>query len=383
MGFRKVYGGSLYVSGKAVNLQKKYRSFDMGVPDVGMPYQGGDVRIGDTSTEDGARIHWLQPEGMNILVADRPLLCGISWNVLNLDGFGQGTIIIINGKQYRCRLPMVGKDNDGEWGQIVKAMSGDFDSLHADTVSSYAMAPNSISELQKPAMRIGCDSRVPIGNDINPQDVGFRPVLEPLWDKQPILPGHLFKLDGSLFSIGLPSGGFNTLEKGVFNDWDYAMNTLVKSSLASWDFQAAKASSWCQKLFGQVEGKTKAIIRGGDGAYYRNTESTNIRKTSIGFRPLLCPVAKRGLNFEPNQSIFAGIPDGTQLRMYTMCVNGKPVRNGTLYAFRPGDQIKFTDEFFGEEYLVSWIVFNGRAIAKRNLVTKISWEDLKKQGYCK
>jgi len=79
---------------------------------------------------------------------------------------------------------------------------------------------------------------------------------------------------------------------------------------------------------------------------------------------------------------FASIPDGTAVRMYTLLCNGKPVRqNWENLAARAKGEISLTDQFYGEEFLVPWVISNGVAVASRPVLQGIGSDVLKNQGY--
>jgi len=91
------------------------------------------------------------------------------------------------------------------------------------------------------------------------------------------------------------------------------------------------------------------------------------------FYPQLSPV---GAN------LFASISDGTAVRMYTLLCNGKPVRqNGKKPTARTKGEISFTDQFYGDEYLIPWVISNGIAVASRPVLQGISPDVLKEQGF--
>ena len=112
----------------------------------------------------------------------------------------------------------------------------------------------------------------------------------------------------------------------------------------------------------------------------------------IGFRPVLEPCAfettvsnctLEGQDFELNsicdsthflptlqpvkKDIFADIPNGSRIHMYTFLKNGKPVHTDTQSKFRDKRHLKLTDHYFGDEYLVPWTISNGIAISDRSL----------------
>lgn len=80
------------------------------------------------------------------------------------------------------------------------------------------------------------------------------------------------------------------------------------------------------------------------------------------FYPQLSPIGARP---------FEGIPEGTEVKMYTVLANGTPVRtdlDAVEELFMPKDtQVTLIDAFYGEEFLTSWVISNGIAVASRAL----------------
>jgi len=79
---------------------------------------------------------------------------------------------------------------------------------------------------------------------------------------------------------------------------------------------------------------------------------------------------------------FTNIPNGTVVRMYTLLCNGKPVRqNGKKPPARTKGELSFTDQFYGDEFLIPWVISNGVAVADRPVLQGISEDALKEQGF--
>lgn len=83
------------------------------------------------------------------------------------------------------------------------------------------------------------------------------------------------------------------------------------------------------------------------------------------FLPQLIPFNKR---------VFSHLGDGEELRMYTLLCGGKPVRQGKgiPVACEPEASLLITDKFYGEEYLIPWVVSNGIAVAARPIISGTS-----------
>lgn len=89
-------------------------------------------KLGNTPTENVQQLNWVHFEenGKQLLVCDRNVLSGVSWDTLNASGFVEGRIIEIDGNSYLCRLLSGGvtyrdSDKDGgvpyynEWDRLV------------------------------------------------------------------------------------------------------------------------------------------------------------------------------------------------------------------------------------------------------------------------
>jgi len=79
---------------------------------------------------------------------------------------------------------------------------------------------------------------------------------------------------------------------------------------------------------------------------------------------------------------FANIPNGTAVKMYTLLCDEEPVRqDGGKPATRTKGEISITDQFYGEEFLIPWVISNGIAVASRPVLQGISPNVLKEQGF--
>lgn len=81
-----------------------------------------------------------------------------------------------------------------------------------------------------------------------------------------------------------------------------------------------------------------------------------------GFTPILTPALR---------PLFKQIPNGKVVKMYTLLYKEKPVhpnsKNNIVITAREAECIKLTDKYFGDEYLIPWIISNGVAIASKAL----------------
>lgn len=181
-----------------------------------IPTASGDVpKYDGTSTihlsfdvpEPDAKITWIKPDGMNLLISDRVLLANVSWNDLRINGFTPKEQSMDSGAygqfSFRCRLPDGGSIFDteflNEWDNILDATTEDDSRWHWQYIHSWcndiAYSDSSIRVIrghESARFRDYCDV------DSRYKNVGFRPVLE-------ILPAFGLipnvKLDGQEFSL--------------------------------------------------------------------------------------------------------------------------------------------------------------------------------------
>ena len=74
----------------------------------------------------------------------------------------------------------------------------------------------------------------------------------------------------------------------------------------------------------------------------------------------LCPILQA-----TQGNIFTDIPEGRGVRMYTFLENGHPINPyGT---FCDKSQLSLTDKYFGDKYLIPWVISNGIAVGHSTL----------------
>lgn len=187
-----------------------------------------------------------------------------------------------------------------------------------------------------------------------------------------------YVLDGTKFSVELPSDNdFEFLADLIriqkvqlskdLDEWSVGFDTWENESIdgTSYDIEA-RLTHFSFDVDGQLE-------------VCFHSEMSQTRGEYMGFRPVLFPYSKDSTKID--RSIFDSIPDGTELKMYTLLVNGQPVRWTDGIQFVDGDKIIFTDMYFDDTYLIPWIVIDDVVIAKYNLLYNVSWDDLQKQGF--
>jgi len=368
MGYKTMLAGSLFLNGE-VQLTAPNSSNPFPVPS----YEGETIAI--QNTIPGAEIAWIMPDVLNIWISKYPLLYNVSWDDLNKYGFVNGVKVEIEGKQYLCRLLQVGtKSNDkNEWDTSLLQTGMDLWDFNHDLFWG-----------KEKICRGGDDFDYQVVDPANREsNVYFRAVLETLLDQETVN-GKELLLDGQLFCLGLPSGGKDPLNtKG--SDWDEAFATGAE---LTGNINSLCCESSIQEktlINGKFIKTTTAVIRRVKGIHQETwgTIPTTIRY-GLAFRPLLAPVYKRETGeLCLNPEVFRSIPNGTIVYMYSLKMDRKPVlMTGEQPAIYESEaRITFTDQFYGEEFLIPWVIFNGKAMAAKNVLQLICWNDLHDQGY--
>lgn len=103
------------------------------------------------------------------------------------------------------------------------------------------------------------------------------------------------------------------------------------------------------------------------------------------FQPYLIPsrYSKSQGKYVRDATVFGDAMDDTDLDMYTLLMNGAPVRtcdaNPTQYL--PHSILTFTDQFFGTEFLIPWTVANGNATTRKPILQDIPAEAVTQQPF--
>lgn len=180
-------------------------------------------------------------------------------------------------------------------------------------------------------------------------------------------------------------------DEGIPCEWtDVLSVTGEDNSLWHWTdmfFWGSDAVTWRKSA-------TRAISGCGRGSTCRWDYAVESEiAVDIGFRPVLEPLGAvraapncklDGADFhlsrlpgnefcpvlQPIQStVFADIPDGQQLKMYTFTEDGRPIHVDE--PVKDTNRLTLTDRYFGDEFLVSWAISNGVAVVSRSLKQQI------------
>lgn len=194
----------------------------------------GNFVIGDTV--DGMELRWIQMG--NMLVADRCVCLGISWDTLNSMGYIFGHPISIDGQPYLCRSLKVGTEETtdfSEWDALLNIESANA-IIHWKNIYSWGQELLK-GRPERRAVRgfITAHNWTHRDSTYQRQDIGFRPVLEPLAsDLSDITVGSNMKVYG-------PHG---QIVEGVltnFTDYDLAMTTESSDfDLSGWAVQCGE-----------------------------------------------------------------------------------------------------------------------------------------------
>ena len=209
-------------------------------------------------------------------------------------------------------------------------------------------------------------------------------------DKNGFVNGKEIVIEGQHFRCRLLHVG-NT--EGVPNEWDKVLNETEENN-ALWHWK--DMCFWGSDV--STFGVSRRAVRGSRSARLWSNGDAAYRFVNIGFRPVLEPLASDNLVFnctldeqdfcwstipngkgfcpilQPTQkNVFANVPDRQRVRMYTLLKKGRPVRMDTNRKGKYQDvsQLKLTDRYFGEEYLIPWTISNGIAVADQLLLERL------------
>lgn len=200
--------------------------------------------------------------------------------------------------------------------------------------------------------------------------------------------GTIVQLDGQRFSCR----SLVVFEKNAESEWDKALKVVGNSNdIWHWD----RIYSWSQNRDTRLTSHSCGYGYRGAKHVLNFFKGDGNHTVELGFRPVLeirpvidvrpnCILDGQDFqmdnfpgskNFYPilqpaNKDAFESILDGTKLRMYSVLKNGKPVRMDTnrLSKFRELSKLQLVDKYYGDEYLVPWVISNGIAIASRALL---------------
>ena len=317
MAYKKVILGSLYLDG-------------MAQPNPQNPIQGGDipsydgassVTIGDTVTGKG--ITWIRPEGMKVLVADRVLMTNVSYHDLDQFQFTEGTVVSIDRIRYRCRIMKeMQQEGKGEW-------------------DDYLARTNNLTSLWnwRTIGTICGETRAVASKGIQPAQASSSSAI--------VRGGKSSKLFGRVEACKRSNEmGFRPILIPVENNLPHYGKRVT------------------------LDGQQFLV---GQDMIHTSRDKIAIEE---GFRPILFPEVGQ-------PSPFIGIPDKTVVTMYTLLMGGKPVRQDRKdpVRYKTAQKLTITDEFYGFEYLIQWVIKQGYPHALNDILKDISVSALCEQGF--
>ena len=190
--------------------------------------------------------------------------------------------------------------------------------------------------------------------------------------------GRKIELSGHLVTIGVPYSGYDS-DKTPFDIMDDAIKRCGDSdSLWHW----SDGFSLCADTI-------TYHAQGGLGAKVFLYNFSNTTTKALGFRPLLTPAKPSDCN--DSFELFRDLKDGAQLNAYTMLLDGNPINTANpsqITSYHSiarnnysGHRIQIVDDYYGDDFLIPWVFFGGCAMAAKNILLNISWNDLVSEGF--
>lgn len=206
-------------------------------------------------------------------------------------------------------------------------------------------------------------------------------------EKQGFVEGRQIFIDGHYFRCRLLQVGDGP---GTPNEWDEILDiTGIENPLWHWNQMYFWGTSMTK------ENTLGHALRGYYDARTWGSFGASARDVAIGFRPVLEPLGpnsialKRkldGIDFllsslpggdgfcpvlKPvKENVFTDIPNGSQIKMYSFLEGSRPVTIDER--IEDPTKLTLTDRYFGDEYLIPWVVSNGIAVASRILFRRES-----------
>lgn len=281
-------------------------------PTTDIPEYFGPKSIDIKDAQDEEPITWINPVGTNLLVADRVLLTMVSWDDLDEQGFVKGKEVHIGGKSYRCRLLQVG-DTEGvpnEWDAILGTTTDDNGIWHWKNIWFWGM--DAVKDMPSDRVIRECDNWSDAPAAGRYIDVGFRPVLEPITSSVTSSTPISAPTSASPTTVPTSSGSAESTERAMLDGQEFVLQYLQQDS---WD------------------------------------RTLTLRLSSVA------------------GNAFNNMPNGTTVKMYTILADGNPIRMDLQKPVPVFSEValQITDKYFGDEFLVSWVILDNMAIANRLL----------------
>ena len=192
--------------------------------------------------------------------------------------------------------------------------------------------------------------------------------------------GKICYINGQPYIVSVPTGGKSEGEDDKHNQWDELINFLGEESNDIFHWKGI--CSWCQE---RVLASARAIRGYNSARCWLNNLATN-RGVHVGFRPVLSPLNADTL--KPDPSLLDDIPDGRVFALASLYMDGKvvenpenPVEEGDIPDYIPGVEITLGDRDLDKTNWLYVIKYEDLLWADRNILKRISWDDLKDQGF--
>lgn len=184
--------------------------------------------------------------------------------------------------------------------------------------------------------------------------------------------GKMCWINGQPYSVGLPTGGKSKTD--CKNQWDDFIAFLGGDCNELHWYQQY---SLCQEL---IKGPFRPI-RGHFSAKFWNYLSVTSYAPNAGFRPVFTPLDSQTL--KPDLSLLEDIQDGERFALASLYIDGEPVdlsgNHGPKY--NSSDNIVLGDRDANKNNWLYVIKYKDLLWTDRNILTHISWSDLKIEGF--
>ena len=203
-------------------------------------------------------------------------------------------------------------------------------------------------------------------------------------DKNGFVEGKSMLINGQYFRCRLLQVGE---DENVPNEWDTILyETCEDNTLWHWSemyFWGADISA--------LEASYRAARGYHSARFWNDSNCAMNRYANVGFRPALEPLPSDspipnvnldGADFQltslpggdgfcpilqPTQgNVFKDIPVGGKVRMYTFLEGEEPIHFGATV--KDVSKLTLTDRYFGDEFLIPWVISNGVAVAAKSML---------------
>lgn len=201
---------------------------------------------------------------------------------------------------------------------------------------------------------------------------------------------HIIFIGNRAFRIRVPRGC--SAEDGVPSEWDSILDKVGESNeVLHWFY----IWSWCQEpIYGNtfienatrnIRPATHRVLRGCGSARSMIVSTNTGRGAYMGYRPILEPMDPATM--EPDINTWADHPDGSVIRLGSLYMDGVPLSIpqaptdlGDIPDYIPGTSLRIGETDADPNKQLRLIKSGHLFIADRNLLKKVSWEDLNRYG---